>query len=137
MSIKEKVKAKQTEAAVEMLANWHPLLPPPIMLITVKTLTLVLPKIINAGILFNTMLLHLMSESMRNNAISCIEQLLPRSKCFLFITQGYDKLNTIQDNNNYNRYIYPRQMLAFKGTWVELFSACSVIIILTLNSTQY
>jgi len=118
ISLFEKVKVKQTDAALEMLANWHPLLPPPIMLITVKTLTTILPKIIKLGILFNTLLLHLMSESMRCNAVSCIEQLLPRSKCFLFITQGYDKLNTIDSNTNYSRYIYPRQMLAYKANLV-------------------
>ena len=95
------------DAALDLLVNWHPLLPPPIVLVTVNKLRRMLPAFLSSGISFNTILVGQMDDPFRNSALGAVYRLLPRAKCFLFmIGEGGARID---------QYINPRQMMSVIG----------------------
>ena len=84
----DSVKEPETEAALDLLANWHPLLPAPVVLITICQLQKSVEKITEKDILFNTILIdNLEPEEFKIKLQSTLKQLLPRTKCLPFIIQ--------------------------------------------------
>ena len=95
------------DAALDLLVNWHPLLPPPIVLVTVNKLRRMLPAFLSSGISFNTILVGQMDDPFRQSALGAIYRLLPRAKCFLFMIG--------EDGPRIDQYINPRQMMSVIG----------------------
>ena len=107
MSLFDEVAKTEFDAALDLLVNWHPLLPAPFVLVTVNKLRRMLPAFLSSGISFNTILVDQMETPFRSSALGAVYRLLPRAKCFLFMIGG--------DGPGINQYIYPRQMMAMIG----------------------
>ena len=107
--ISDEVDKTEFEAALDLISNWHPLLPPPFILVTVSKLRRILPAILSSDILFGTILLDEMDSPFRQGALGAGYRLLQRSKCFMFMIEGKQRIEDVQ------KYIYPRKMLVKIG----------------------
>ena len=118
------------DAALDLLVNWHPLLPPPIVLVTVNKLRRMLPAFLSSGISFNTILVGQMDDPFRNSALGAVYRLLPRAKCFLFmIGEGGARID---------QYINPRQMMSVIGKvdYIMMTMSSTTILIATVSQQR-
>ena len=127
---KDEVARTEFDAALDLLVNWHPLLPPPIVLITVNKLRRMLPAFLSSGISFNTILVGQMDDPFRNSALGAVYRLLPRAKCFLFmIGEGGARID---------QYINPRQMMSVIGKvdYIMMTMSSTTILVATVSQQR-